>query len=392
MTIKVIIADDHEQLRAGFRGLLESVTGIEVVSEAGNGRDTVAMVSELQPDVVVMDVAMPGINGVDATREITSLAPRVRVLALSGHNDGSFVKGMLEAGAKGYLLKDVAVNELVVAVQTLAEGRIYVSPSVVDTLTYSFLSTMSELHASREKQQQLLDEIQLKNQELERQNAELERFTYSVSHDLKAPLVTIKGFVGLLQRDISKGRTDAVISDMQKITDAADKMGQQLDELLELSRVGRLVNPPVDIDLREMVNSVLTMLDESIREREVKIKIDQDMPVIAGDKGRIFEVFQNLIGNAIKFAGSQENPQVEIGADKKNDRVLCYVRDNGVGIENDYLERVFNLFERLDTKIEGTGIGLALAKRIIEFHQGEIWAESAGLEQGSTFWISLPAD
>lgn len=392
MTIKVILADDHEELRAGFRGMLESATGIEVISEAGNGRDTVAMVRALQPDVVVMDVAMPGINGVDATREITSSAPQVRVLALSGHNDGSFVKGMLEAGAKGYLLKDVAVNELVVAVQTLAEGRIYVSPSVIDTLTYSFLSTMSELHASREKQQQLLDEIQLKNQELERQNAELERFTYSVSHDLKAPLVTIKGFVGLLQQDISNDRGDAVISDMQKITDAADSMARQLDELLELSRVGRLVNPPVDIDLGEMVSSVVAMFDESISGREIEIEIDHDMPVIEGDKGRIFEVFQNLIGNAIKFTGSQENPRIEIGADKKNGRALCYVRDNGTGIESDYLERIFNLFERLDTQIEGTGIGLALAKRIIEFHQGKIWAESGGLEEGCTFWISLPSD
>jgi light-regulated signal transduction histidine kinase (bacteriophytochrome) len=346
----------------------------------------------LQPDVVVMDVAMPGINGVDATREITRSASQVRVLALSGHNDGLFVRGMLEAGAKGYLLKDAAVDELVIAVQTLAEGRIYVSPSVIDTLTYSFLSTMSELQASREKQQQLLDEIQLKNQELERQNAELERFTYSVSHDLKAPLVTIKGFIGLLQQDIQSNREDAVISDMQKIIDATDRIARQLDELLELSRVGRLVNAPVDIDLGEMVSSVVTMLDDSIAEHEVEIEVVSQMPNVKGDQGRIFEVFQNLISNAIKFAGTQQSPRIEIGAEEKDGQVLCYVRDNGVGIESDYLERIFNLFERLDTKVEGTGIGLALAKRIIEFHQGLIWAESAGLEQGSTFWISLPSD
>ena len=133
MRIKVILADDHEALRAGFRSLLESAADIEVIAEAGNGRDTVEQVSVLRPDVVVMDVAMPGINGVDATREISASAPQVRVLALSGHNDGFFVRGMLEAGAKGYLLKDVAVSELVVAVQTLAEGRIYVSPSVIDS-------------------------------------------------------------------------------------------------------------------------------------------------------------------------------------------------------------------------------------------------------------------
>ena len=392
MGIKVILADDHENLRAGFRGILESEQDIEVISETGNGRDTVERVVEMQPDVVVMDVAMPGINGVDATREISESAPQVRVLALSGHNDGFFVKGMLEAGARGYLLKDAAVDELVTAVQSLAQGRIYVSQSVIDTLTYSFLSTMSELNASREKQQQLLDEIQVKNRELERQNAELERFTYSVSHDLKAPLVTIKGFIGLLQRDIENNRSEAVASDIRQISDATDSLAKQLDELLELSRVGRLVNPPVELNLSEMVTSVVAMYAETIAEQGIEVKIDDAMPIAYGDAGRIYEVFQNLIGNAIKFVDSRQTPRIEVGARKSDNQVICHVRDNGIGIESEYLERVFNLFERLDTQVEGTGIGLALARRIIEFHDGKIWAESAGSGQGCTFWFSLPSD
>ncbi len=390
MSIKVILADDHVNLRAGFRGILESAADIEVVSEAGNGRDTVAQVTEMQPDVVVMDVAMPGINGVDATREITMTVPGVRVLALSGHNDGFFVKGMLEAGAKGYLLKDAAVNELVTAVQTLSEGRIYVSPSVVDTLTYSFLSTLSELTASREKQQHLLDEIQVKNRELERQNAELERFTYSVSHDLRAPLVTIKGFIGLLKRDIEAGKDETIESDIKQISDATDNMARQLDELLELSRVGRLVNPPVEINLAEMAASVVKMYSGAIAESKVDVEIDQAMPVAYGDEGRISEVFQNLIGNAIKFIDGKQRPGIEIGAEISDGQVLCHVSDNGIGIKQEYLGRVFNLFERLNPQIEGTGIGLALAKRIIEFHNGKIWAESKGPGHGSTFWFSLP--
>ena len=390
MDIKVILADDHESLRAGFRGILESAQEIDVVAETGNGHDTVARVAELKPDVVVMDVAMPGLNGVDATRKITESAPNVHVLALSGHNDGFFIKGMLEAGARGYLLKDAAINELVTAVKSLAEGRIYVSPSVTDTLTYSFLSTMSELHSSREKQQQLLDEIQVKNDELERQNAELERFTYSVSHDLKAPLVTIKGFIGLLQKDLDENDAEAIASDIRKIAEATDNMGRQLDELLELSRVGRLVNAPVEINLDEMIKSVVNLYAEPIAAHQVQIEIEPDLPHVYGDAGRIFEVFQNLVSNAIKFVDGQQKPQIEIGARETEDQVLCHVRDNGMGIENEYLERIFNLFERLDPQIEGTGIGLALAKRIVEFHNGRIWAESQGPGSGSTFWFSLP--
>jgi len=392
MSIRVILADDHESLRAGFRGILESAAGIEVIAEAGNGRDTITQVTAMQPDVVVMDVAMPGINGVDATREITGSAPRVRVLALSGHNDGFFIKGMLEAGARGYLLKDAAVDELVTAVQTLSDGRIYVSPSVVDTLTYSFLSTMSELHASREKQQQLLDEIQVKNQELERQNAELERFTYSVSHDLRAPLVTIKGFIGLLTQDIKSGKHESVESDIKQIASATDSMAKQLDELLELSRVGRLVNPPVEINLAEMVESVVTMYSAAIAEKGVAVSIDPAMPLAFGDAGRIFEVLQNLISNAIKFVDGKLAPSIDIGAQVADGQVVCHVRDNGIGIESEYLDRVFNLFERLNPQIEGTGIGLALAKRIVEFHEGRIWVESGGPGQGSTFWFSLPLE
>ncbi len=390
MTIRVILADDHQSLRAGFRGILETADDIEVVAEAGNGRDTVVQAAELQPDVVVMDVAMPGINGVDATREITESASQVKVLALSGHNDGFFIKGMLEAGARGYLLKDAAVNELIGAVRALAEGRLYVSPSVIDTLTYSFLSTISELDASRAKQQQLLDEIQVKNRELERQNAELERFTYSVSHDLRAPLVTIKGFIGLLQQDIIAANEGAIESDISQIAGATDNMARQLDELLELSRVGRLVNPPVEIDLGEMVRSVITMFADDTAAASIAFNVDDEMPMAYGDSGRIFEVFQNLIGNAIKFTDGSREPRIEIGATRDNDEIVCRVRDNGIGIQREYLERVFNLFERLDTQIEGTGIGLALAKRIVEFHEGRIWAESAGLGEGSTFWFSLP--
>lgn len=139
MATRVILADDHNILRAGLISLLNSVRDFEVVAEACNGRETVNLVRRLKPDIVVMDVAMPDMNGVEATRKISRLAPGVRVLALSGHDDGVFVKGMLEAGAKGYLLKDAATTELLVALKTVLQGRIYVSPSVTDTLVVDYL-------------------------------------------------------------------------------------------------------------------------------------------------------------------------------------------------------------------------------------------------------------
>ena len=142
MTIKVLLADDHNILRAGLKSLLETASNIEVVGEADNGRDTVALVRQLDVDIVVMDVAMPDMNGVDATSKIVKLAPDVRVLALSGHNEGVYVKGMLEAGAKGYLLKDAATTELITALNAIAKGRVYVSPSVTDTLVGDYLQRL----------------------------------------------------------------------------------------------------------------------------------------------------------------------------------------------------------------------------------------------------------
>jgi signal transduction histidine kinase len=139
-----------------------------------------------------------------------------------------------------------------------------------------------------------------------------------------------------------------------------------------------------------MAASVVALFSDSIAKADVDVKIDQAMPAAYGDVGRIFEVFQNLVGNAIKFANSEDASVVEIGAEESAGQVVCHVRDNGVGIQPEYLERVFNLFERLDPRIEGTGIGLALAKRIVEFHNGKIWAESEGPGRGSTFWFSLP--
>jgi signal transduction histidine kinase len=235
------------------------------------------------------------------------------------------------------------------------------------------------------------EEIETKNQELQDQNAELERFNYTVSHDLKAPLVTIKGFLGLLQKDIDARDGEAMTRDINQISDAAGQMAQLLDELLELSRIGRQINAPEDRDLNGLVSEAVERVSIQIEDRGVELRIAPDMPAVRGDPGRLLEVFQNLLDNAIKFMGDQEAPCIEIGARRKNGEVVCHVRDNGIGISPDYHALVFDLFERLDTRVQGTGVGLALVKRIIEVHGGRIWIESEGEGQGSSFYFTLPA-
>ncbi|MGB5326772.1 MAG: ATP-binding protein [Gammaproteobacteria bacterium] len=248
-----------------------------------------------------------------------------------------------------------------------------------------------EIEIKNRELEQRADEIEAKNIELQTQNAELERFNYTVSHDLKAPLVTIKGFLGFLKKDIDTDSPEAMDRDIDQIGAAADKMTQLLDELLELSRVGRQMNAPEVRDLGLLVHEAVERVTMQIEARGVDLQIAADMPQVYCDPGRLHEVFQNLIDNSIKFMGDQEKPCIEIGAERENDWVHCWVRDNGIGIASKFHERVFELFDRLDTKIDGTGIGLALVKRIIEVHGGRIWVESAGEGHGSAFHFELPA-
>ncbi len=226
--------------------------------------------------------------------------------------------------------------------------------------------------------------------QLEANNAELERFTYTVSHDLRNPLVTIKGFLGMLEKDLRENREDRIQSDFQRIGGAAEKMGELLSDLLELSRIGRIINPPEEVDLVKLAHEAIETLDAHIRSTNVKVIISPDLPVIFGDHVRLREVLENLIDNAAKYTESQPDPVVEIGARIQNGEQIIFVKDNGIGIEPKYQTRIFSLFEKLNPTSEGTGIGLALIKRIIETHGGRIWVESEGLGKGSTFCFTIP--
>ena len=228
-------------------------------------------------------------------------------------------------------------------------------------------------------------------QELGNRNAELERFTYTVSHDLRSPLVTIKGFLGMLNRDILKDQKEKIASDMQRIAGAADKMGDLLSDLLELSRIGRIVNPPEEIDLVKLACETLETVDGRIRAKNITTHISPDLPKIYGDRVRLGEVLENLLDNAAKYMGEQPNPHIEIGTRIDKCEQVIYVKDNGMGIEPQYLQKIFGLFEKLNSASEGTGIGLALINRIVEVHGGRIWAESEGLGKGSTFCFTIPS-
>jgi len=227
--------------------------------------------------------------------------------------------------------------------------------------------------------------------ELEQKNAELERFTYTVSHDLKSPLITIKGFAGLIEDDVHKGDPVQLEKDILRIITAADTMQVLLADLLKLSQVGRIVGPPEKVGFDTLVHDAVNLLAIPLAERGVAVEIAPDLPEVNVDRTRIREVLVNLIENAIKFLGDRQNPVIRIGMEMKGETPVFFVQDNGIGIEQPYLERIFNLFEKLDVNSQGAGMGLTIVRRIIEFHGGKIWAESEGAGKGTTFRFTLPA-
>ncbi|MFZ4857529.1 MAG: ATP-binding protein [Desulfuromonadaceae bacterium] len=226
-------------------------------------------------------------------------------------------------------------------------------------------------------------------QELQNKNAEMECFAYTISHDLKSPLITIQAYTGMIMKDMEVGRYERAREDIKRIEGAADKMTALLNDLLELSSAGRLMNEPMQVDMNRLVKDMLEQLSGSLKQSQVEVVAQPDLPAVPGDPKRIAEVVQNLIENAIKYRGDQPALRIEIGVRNDGKECIFFVSDNGTGIDPRFHESIFGLFKKLDVNSEGTGVGPALVKRIIEVHGGRIWVESEGDGKGSRFCFTL---
>lgn len=247
------------------------------------------------------------------------------------------------------------------------------------------------VHEVRERERAEADRENL-IAELQAKNTEMGRFTALVAHDLKSPLVTVRGFLGFAQKDVAAGRFETVGEDLEKVANATEKMGHLLEDLLELSRIGRIVNPPVEVSASILAQEAADLVAGALREHKVELVIDSEMPKVEVDRTRIVQVYQNLVDNAVKFTKDIESPRIEIGVrpPSGDGKPIFFVRDNGRGISDAHLEQVFGVFKQLQTDRGGTGLGLAFVRRIVEHHGGRVWAESAGLGHGTTFCMTLP--
>jgi len=239
----------------------------------------------------------------------------------------------------------------------------------------------------------LEQKVKERTSQLEISNQELESFSYSVSHDLRAPLRHVTGFVELLNDHLKENVDGQSRHYLNVISNAANDMGQLIDDLLSFSRMGKSKIEKSKIDLNTIVKDVAADFQPEIKGRNVNWNISE-LPVISGDINMIRLVFSNLISNALKFTHLKESAKIEIGSEpdtENSDYVIIYTRDNGAGFDMQYKEKLFGVFQRLHSQkdFKGTGIGLANVKRIIQRHGGRVWADGVPGE-GAVFYFTLP--
>jgi signal transduction histidine kinase len=404
---RILIADDI----ASNLYLLESIlkgNGYEVTS-VKNGAEAFAAAKNAPPDLIITDILMPVMDGFELCRrwkgdERLRTIPFIFYTATyTDPRDEQFARSL---GADRFIVKPQKPEIFMQEVRKVLEEsqlRGSAEPAQPPANDRKILKDYNEVlfHKLEKKVMQLETEIAVRKtaeeqreamiRELEQKNAELARFTYTVSHELRSPLITIQGFAGLIQEEVvSSGDPAELRNHVRHIIAAVDTLDALLSDLLKLSRAGRSINTPEPVGFGKIAGEAVALFALPFAEHGIRVEIDPDLPVVNVDHARIREVLVNLIENAIKYRGGRPDPVIRIGIAKRGDEPVFCVQDNGIGIESRYLDRIFNLFEKLDATTEGTGVGLAIVKRIIEAHCGRVWAESEGLGKGTTFRFTLP--
>ena len=322
-------------------------------------------------DVILLDLGLPDSRGVETFSRMQSGAPALPIIVLTGLADESLGAVTVRDGAQDYLVKgDLDGKGLARAIRYAIQRRRAEADvrAANETLELRVLERTSELAAT---------------------NAELEAFTYSVSHDLRAPIRQIDGFSRLLIEQFEPTLEPRAQHYLARIRESTQHMGRLVDDMLRLAQVGRQDVHPRIASLDSLVASVVADLQSDVADRDIQWKIDP-LPAVECDPGLMKVVLTNLVGNAVKYTRPRRPAIIEVGQTSRDGRPVIFVRDNGVGFDMRYADRLFGVFQRLHRaeEFEGTGVGLATVQRIVRKHGGEIWAEAAP-DRGAAFYFTV---
>jgi signal transduction histidine kinase len=357
---KILLADDDPIV---IRILAAALRGAAALFVAGDGVKVVALAREIRPDLVLLDAAMPEMDGFDACKALKAnpLTADAAVVFLTAHNDIASETRALELGAVDFIHKPIN--------PTLVQARV---------LT----------HLSMKRQ---TDQLRRLSEDLRASNAELEQFAYAVSHDLREPLRAIRSHIAIVDECYGDRFDSDARASMDFVKDGAQRMNAMICDLLDFARIGHGERKLEDVPLDALLGAARDNLSARIAETGARIEVDRDLPTVHGHAGDLVRLFQNLIGNAIKYHAPERAPVVAITSARDGNDCAIAIADNGIGIEPEDIDRIFGVFQRLHTRdsYEGTGIGLALCRKIAASHGGRIGVASTP-GQGSSFTVFLP--
>ena len=381
--VNILLVDDDPANLHALQAVLEPLGQNLIV--ASSGTQALRQVLEHDFAVILLDVQMPDMSGIEAAamireRERSRTTPIIFLTGVVKTAEMMF-KGY-SAGAVDYLMKPVIQGVLRAKVEVfveLAHVRHSLQQEIVERTRIA--GELSKLNMVLEQ----------RNEDLLAANSDLEAFSHSVSHDLRMPLRHIQAYVSMIEESaLAKLNADEQRR-LKGVREAAQRMSQLIDDLLAFSRIGRTAMRKVPVDLNALVQAVINDLQQEVKSREVEWTLQQ-LPYISGDRALLHQVFLNLLANAVKYTRTRAAARIQVFAVEQDDEIIVGIKDNGVGFDPAYSDKLFGVFQRLHSAsdFEGTGVGLANVRRIVQQHGGRTWADSLP-DEGATFYFSLPA-
>ncbi len=382
--VNILMVDDEPSNLIALDAVLERLG--QTLVRASSGREALREVLSRDFAVILLDVNMPDINGIDT-------AALIRERERSRNTPIIFLTGAVKtaemmfqgysAGAVDYLMKPIEPGILRAKVEVfveLARGRQRLQEENIERIRIA--AEISALNA----------ELEQRNKDLTAANSDLEMFAQSISHDLRMPLRHIHAYADLLEQSVAGRLSGEEILFMKNIQQASVRMSKLIDALLAFSRIGRASMRMQAIDMDDLVRETLAQLQPEVVSRHIDWNM-RELPAVTGDPDLLRQVWINLLANAVKYTRPRDPAFIEIGSIAEEKEIVFHVRDNGVGFNMEYADKLFSVFQRLhtDAEFEGTGVGLANVKRIIQRHGGRTWAESR-VGEGATIYFSLPAE
>jgi signal transduction histidine kinase len=388
--LNLLLVEDNEGDERLIRELLDEQKLIRFnIEKASSLKESEKKINENQFDIILLDLGLPDSSGLETLIKLIVLFPGLAtIIILTGLNDTEIGLKAVNSGAQDYIIKGQVDSEKLLKSIIYSFERSRLNKELKTQIEARKLAERETLKLNSELEQRIHD----RTAQLEIVNTELEAFSHSVSHDLRAPLRHINGFAEILKEEFGDQLPEKARSYLDTIEDAAKKMNRLIDDLLNLSRTNRTELKKSTIKMKQVLDDAISEVKPLLENRMVNFKISE-LPEVIGDYNLLCMVWINLLDNAIKYTRPRKETVIQIDCKKEKKEFIFCIRDNGVGFDMEYADKLFGVFQRLHSvdEFEGNGVGLSNVRRIISRHGGRTWAE-AEVDKGAAFYFSLPED